>query len=135
MLCFFCMGFVDLVGIASNYVKADQAQVTLFNNKGEEAVIGFDTAKKEYYFDRTKSGQTNFSDDFACVTRAPLPDADTYNLRIFVDKASIEVFIDPGFGHSGVFPMTSLVFPNEPYNNLRVSGRGKLQDITVYPLK
>ena len=69
------------------------------------------------------------------MTRAPLPDADTYQLRIFVDKASIEVFIDPGFGHSGVFPMTSLVFPNEPYNNLRVSGRGKLQDITVYPLK
>lgn len=23
MFCFFCMGFVDLVGIASNYVKAD----------------------------------------------------------------------------------------------------------------
>ena len=23
MLCFFSMGFVDLVGIASNYVKAD----------------------------------------------------------------------------------------------------------------
>lgn len=115
--------------------KDGQAQVTLFNNKGEEAVIGFDTAKKEYYFDRTKSGLTSFSDDFACVTRAPLPDADTYQLRIFVDKASIEVFIDPGFGHSGVFPMTNLVFPNEPYNNLRVSGRGKLQDITVYPLK
>ena len=115
--------------------KDGQAQVTLYNNKGEEAVIGFDTAKKEYYFDRTKSGLTSFSDDFACVTRAPLPDADTYQLRIFVDKASIEVFIDPGFGHSGVFPMTSLVFPNEPYNNLRVSGRGKLQDITVYPLK
>ena len=115
--------------------KDGQAQITLFNNKGEEAVIGFDTAKKEYYFDRTKSGLTSFSDDFACVTRAPLPDADTYQLRIFVDKASIEVFIDPGFGHSGVFPMTSLVFPNEPYNNLRVSGRGKLQDITVYPLK
>ena len=103
--------------------KDGQAQITLFNNKGEEAVIGFDTAKKEYYFDRTKSGLTSFSDDFACVTRAPLPDADTYQLRIFVDKASIEVFIDPGFGHSGVFPMTSLVFPNEPYNNLRVSGR------------
>ena len=25
MLCFFCMGFVDLVGIASNYVKEDLA--------------------------------------------------------------------------------------------------------------
>ena len=25
MLCFFAMGFVDLVGIASNYVKADSS--------------------------------------------------------------------------------------------------------------
>ena len=24
MLCFFCMGFVDLVGTASNYVKEEQ---------------------------------------------------------------------------------------------------------------
>ena len=34
MLCFFCMGFVDLVGIASNYVKADlnltDAQANIF---------------------------------------------------------------------------------------------------------
>ena len=27
MLCFFCMGFVDLVGIASNYVKEDLGQI------------------------------------------------------------------------------------------------------------
>ena len=34
MLCFFAMGFVDLVGIASNYVKADlnltDAQANIF---------------------------------------------------------------------------------------------------------
>ena len=34
MLCFFAMGFVDLVGIASNYVKADlglsDAEANLF---------------------------------------------------------------------------------------------------------
>ena len=29
MLCFFAMGFVDLVGIASNYVKADLATSSL----------------------------------------------------------------------------------------------------------
>ena len=114
--------------------KAEQAQVTLFNTKGEEFTIGFDTKKKEYYVDRTKSGQTAFSDDFASVTRAPLPDVGTYQLRVFVDNSSIEVFIDPGFGFSGLFPMTNLVFPTEPYNNLRVEGRGKFQDITVYPL-
>ena len=29
MLCFFCMGFVDLVGIASNYVKEDLGLQTM----------------------------------------------------------------------------------------------------------
>ena len=28
MLCFFAMGFVDLVGIASNYVKADLGRIS-----------------------------------------------------------------------------------------------------------
>lgn len=36
MLCFFAMGFVDLVGIASNYVKADlaltDAQANIFRH-------------------------------------------------------------------------------------------------------
>ena len=38
MLCFFAMGFVDLVGIASNYVKADldlsDAQANIFCTYG-----------------------------------------------------------------------------------------------------
>ena len=120
-----------------NMLKGDQISITLYNNKGEQVVIGFDSAKKEYFFDRTKSGLTAFSNDFASVTRAPLPDVGRYQLRIFVDKSSVEVFIDPGFNKSGLFPMTSLVFPTEPYNNLRVETKGKarVEDITVYELK
>ncbi len=38
MLCFFAMGFVDLVGIASNYVKADlnltDSQANIFPSLG-----------------------------------------------------------------------------------------------------
>ena len=38
MLCFFAMGFVDLVGIASNYVKADlgltDSQANIFPSSG-----------------------------------------------------------------------------------------------------
>ena len=32
MLCFFAMGFVDLVGIASNYVKADKQTFSLHSS-------------------------------------------------------------------------------------------------------
>ena len=46
MLCFFAMGFVDLVGIASNYVKADlglsdsQANICLQLRKGGSWSVG-----------------------------------------------------------------------------------------------
>ena len=33
MLCFFAMGFVDLVGIASNYVKVKNTPYTASNRK------------------------------------------------------------------------------------------------------
>ncbi len=117
--------------------KAEKVEFTLYNTKGEQLVIGFDTAKKEYYVDRTQSGQKGFSDDFASVTRAPLPDVGNYDLRVFVDKSSVEVFVDPGFGKSGLFPMTNLVFPSEPYNNLRVDGKGKFKvsEVNVYMTK
>ena len=120
-----------------NMQKAQQASIVLYNSKNEQVVIGFDTAKKEYYVDRTKSGQTAFSDDFVSVTRAPLPVVGDYQLRVFVDKASIEVFVDPGVGFSGLFPMTNLVFPSEPYNNLRFESKGKarIEDLNVYLLE
>ena len=118
--------------------KADELRLTLFNNKGQEVAITFDTKKKQYSVDRTKSGTVDFSDDFPCTTTAPLPDVGNYGLRLFVDKLSIEVFVDPGFGKSGLFPMTNLVFPSEPYNHLRIEnlkGSSKVKDVTVYPLK
>ena len=75
--------------------------------------------------DRTKSGDVSFSPDFACVTEAP-----TYGtikqLRIFIDRCSIEAF-----NAEGKMAMTNLVFPSEPYNNIKVKG-GKA---TVYEIK
>ena len=75
--------------------------------------------------DRTKSGNVSFSPDFPCVTEAP-----TYGtikqLRIFIDRCSIEAF-DAG----GKMAMTNLVFPSEPYNNIKVKG-GK---VTIYEIK
>ncbi len=118
--------------------KGETLRLTLYNNKGEEVAITFDTKKKQYSVDRTKSGLTDFSDDFPCTTTAPLPDVGNYGLRVFVDKSSVEVFVDPGFGKSGLFPMTNLVFPSEPYNHLRIEnlkGNSKVKDVTVYPLK
>ena len=101
------------------------ATITLSNDKGEEVVMLYDAKAETFSMDRTKSGKMDFSNDFAATTKAP-----TYGkisqLRIFIDKSSIEVF-----DAEGKMAMTNLVFPTKPYNKVTVKG-GKYQ---VYNIK
>ena len=100
------------------------ATIVLSNAKGEQVVMNYDAQKQTYSMDRTKSGEVSFSEAFPCVTTAP-----TYGnirqLRIFIDRCSIEAF-----DSDGKVAMTNLVFPFEPYNNIKVKG-GKA---TIYEI-
>ena len=99
--------------------------ITLSNDKGEKVVMCYDAKAETFSMDRTKSGKMDFSNDFAATTKAP-----TYGkisqLRIFIDKSSIEVF-----DAEGKMAMTNLVFPTKPYNKVTVKG-GKYR---VYNIK
>ncbi len=102
-----------------------QAEIVLSNAKGEQVTMKYDGLKQTFTMDRTKSGDVSFSDAFPCVTEAP-----TYGtikqLRLFIDRCSIEAF-----DADGKMAMTNLVFPSEPYNNIKVKN-GKF---TVYGLQ
>ena len=102
-----------------------QAEIVLSNAKGEQVTMTYDGQKQTFTMNRTKSGDVSFSPDFPCVTKAP-----TYGiikqLRLFIDRCSIEAF-----DADGKMAMTNLVFPSEPYNNIKVKG-GK---VTIYEIK
>ena len=102
-----------------------QAEIILSNAKGEQVVMTYDGQKQTFSMDRTKSGDVSFSEAFPCTTIAP-----TYGqikqLRIFIDRCSIEAF-----DAEGKMAMTNLVFPSEPYNNIKVKG-GKA---TIFEMK
>jgi fructan beta-fructosidase len=106
-------------------LKGD-ATITLSNDKGEKVVMAYDAASETFEMDRTKSGLTDFSNEFPVVTKAP-----TYGklsqLRIFIDKSSIEA-IDA----EGKMAMTNTVFPTVPYSKVTVKGKAKY---SVYELK
>ena len=103
----------------------NQAEIVLTNSKGEQVTMTYDGTKQKFTMDRTKSGDVGFSEAFPCVTEAP-----TYGqvkqLRIFIDRCSIEVF-----DADGKMAMTNLVFPSEAYNEIKVKG-GKA---TVFEVK
>ena len=106
-------------------LKGD-AQITLRNAKGERVVMTYDDAEETFDMDRRRSGNVSFSDAFPVVTSTP-----TYGkvrqLRIFVDRSSIEAF-----DSDGKMVMTNLVFPTVPYDKIIVKGKAKAR---IYKIK
>lgn len=107
-------------------LKGD-ATITLSNSKGEKVVMTYKAKDETFSMDRTLSGKTDFSSDFAAVTTAPVY-GKMNKLRIFIDKSSIEVF-----DNDGKMAMTNLVFPTKPYDKVTI--KGKTKKYVVYKLK
>ena len=134
---------------------ADKCGVEIANAKGEKVSIYYDAKAQRFVMDRAESGITefgnkvephqldnaqslkrykevtvNYHNAFALGTWAPVPiKADTHHVQIFVDKSSVELFVD-----GGRIAMTNLVFPNEPYIQLRFFG-GKVANAKAYTIK
>lgn len=102
-----------------------QTEIVLSNNKGEKVTMKYDGQQQTFMMERVKSGDVSFSEAFPAVTVAPTFGT-VKQLRIFIDRCSIEVF-----DAEGKMAMTNLVFPSEPYNNIKVKG-GKA---TIYQVK
>jgi fructan beta-fructosidase len=86
------------------------------NDMGEELIIGYDKKQNQYFIDRTKSGKTNFQNEFAARHVAPrLTDNTKMNISLLIDVSSVELFADDG---STV--MTAIFFPNKPYSQIHI---------------
>lgn len=138
--------------------NADTVGFALFNDKGEKVDIYLDLKGGRIVMDRTQSGITdlsrygevtvhaketddhrkklsvNYVNDFALGTWAPLSlcNGKTYHLDVFVDKCSIEIFVD-----GGRIAMTNLVFPTAPYSALRFyskDGEAQIKNLNIYQL-
>lgn len=104
------------------------------NTKGEHLSFTFDLAlNKLLMIDRKEAGNSSFNDKFATEIEAPLVRKDEYHVRLLVDKASVELFID-----DGEIVSTNLIFPCEIFNTMTFftpKGIWTAKDIQVYPLK
>ena len=67
-----------------------------------------------------------------CKKEAAAPCGKSYHLDIFVDKCSVELFVD-----GGRIAMTNQVFPTAPYNHIKVyaeGGKAEVKKLTAYRL-
>ena len=111
-------------------------QLKYSNDQGDELLLNMFGEGKEFFLDRTKSGKVDFQKDFGGVQRMPLPDLpeDEYEVRIFTDHSSIEIFIN-----DGQYVMTAQVFPNEPFHTLTIENLDleeiRLKDFEINQVK
>lgn len=97
--------------------KATGFQVTLSNEDGEALVFGYDADRQQYFIDRSKAGNTNFSDKFIHRPVASrLVQGGKLGIRFLVDRNSIELFADGGISN-----MSALFFTKKPFTKLKVA--------------
>lgn len=90
--------------------------MVLSNEVGEELLIGYVAKQNQYFIDRTKSGKTDFQKNFAARYVAPrLTDNAAMKISLVIDVSSVELFAD-----DGLTLMTTIFFPNKPYNQIRM---------------
>ncbi len=113
-------------------ISAGKVKFCLSNEKGNKVEMYYDMKRKLFVMDRSLSGKVDFSKEFPAVTVAPIAETKEMQIRLFVDKSSIEAF-----GEEGKYVMTNLVFPDAPYNRISFQsedGSYKVSSLKLYKL-
>ncbi|MDF1573393.1 MAG: glycoside hydrolase family 32 protein [Bacteroidales bacterium] len=118
----------------SQFGLASDFGFRLKNDTSQQVTFGYDVSGSYAYVDRINSGKTSFSQEFRGIHEAPLPiESDLFTVHAFVDKASVEVFINNGEG-----VLTEIFFPDQDFNSIFLfaeNGNVQLISGSIYELK
>jgi len=105
----------------------------LTNSMGDYLNFTFDLEQKVLKIDRRNCGLKDFNQKFVSEPISPLVKKDSYKVRLLIDKASSELFIN-----DGETVLTNIIFPSQWYENLTLFSPNqswKAEDIKIYELK
>jgi len=110
----------------------DSFGIILENELNERLVISYSVNSGQFLLDRSMAGTNDFAEEFSGSAVAPYSIGDEVRLHLFVDAASVELFVD-----DGQLVITDLVFPTNNFNQLKLfstAGDIQLTSIELYGL-
>lgn len=108
------------LSVIEGTVTASDFEIELSNLRDQLVKIGFDKNENRFYVDRSRSGQTGFSEKFNGVSYAPrISQEEKIRFTVVADVASVEVFFD-----GGLSVLTNIFFPDEKFNRLKLYSGG-----------
>ena len=99
--------------------NADTLGIILENSEGERFIAGYSLPGENIFIDRTRSGNSSFSNSFAAIAMAPYKADDKLRMHLFIDASSAELFVN-----DGSLVMTSLFFPTRDFSKLKLFSKG-----------
>ncbi|MDQ0075580.1 glycoside hydrolase family 32 protein [Arthrobacter oryzae] len=119
-------GSVQRIDITLAPGSATEFGLIVRGNGDQGTRIGIRPTQGALIVDRRDSGQTDFHETFASIDTAPIRTRDgSYELSIYVDHCSVEVF-----AQDGQVTMTELIFPAPTSTGLAVYASGGTATIT-----
>ena len=109
--------YVDLFLDIKN--DADQFGVTLNHTSAHITTIEYDALNHVIILNRRNSGNVEFSDMFSTDQELKMSERNHVQLRVIIDKCSIEIFIN-----DGTYAITSLVYPDETCESITLYSKG-----------
>ena len=124
----------DTLEIEAELSPGDTKEMGFRLRKGEseETILGVTLETKEVFVDRTRSGQVLFAPEFSGRYKAALRQSSRVKLHIFLDRSSMEVFVN-----DGEMVLTDRIYPSpgsegiELYSN---GGQGKVLSLSIWKL-
>ena len=114
--------YISLDGIDA---KSD-FEIVIGNQIDENIKLKYNHTLSQFEIDRSKSGLIDFNKDFSNTIIAPrIAKQSAMNLKLFVDKTSIEIFAD-----DGLTVATIIVFPTQPFNSIQYQLPGQAKKLT-----
>ena len=98
----------------------------LANSSGDSFEFGYNHKEKQFFIDRSKSGDVEFSSEFSNKpSLAPrFTSANALSVEFILDKTSIELFYD-----EGETVMTEIFFPHQPFETLTLEAEASTQAV------
>jgi levanase/fructan beta-fructosidase len=118
-----------------NDLKEDNYNFILSNKENNALHFGINKKEKCFYIDRKNVSKTSFSAEFAKkISTAPIKsDFNSIDVRVIIDKTSIEVFYD-----NGKTVMTEIYFSDKPMESFSITKANsdfELKNIVINQLK
>ena len=96
--------------------------IILSNKTGDKLIIGYDKNLNQYFIDRTHAGDAAFNKEFAEKHVASrISENRDMNISLLIDESSVELF-----ANGGLSVMTSVFFPEKPYDRFEITTNEKV---------